>query len=97
MDIKLVDRWDDLSGEGNEKYMTFELDDYGKCDVKVKEDGFYYVMYSGNGYEVYRDAADDGYRDLTDDEQEVVFQLVKDQLDTETELDMEVNKYEKDR
>ena len=86
MDIKLISRWDDWSGEGNEKYMTFELDDYGKCDVKVKEDGFYYVMYSGNGYEVYKDA-DDGYRDLTDEEKDTVFQLVEDQLNAEMELD----------
>ena len=85
MDIKLISRWDMQSGEGNEKYMTFELDDYGKCDVKVKENGFYYVMYSGNGYEVYEDA-DDGYRDLTEDEKDEVFQLVEEQLDAEKEV-----------
>jgi hypothetical protein len=86
MDIKLIARWDDLSGEGNEKYMTFELDDYGMCDVKVKEDGYMYIMYSGNGYEVYRDA-DDGYRDCTEDEKETVYNLAEEQLEVEMMMD----------
>lgn len=81
MDIKLVDRWDDR----NDKYMVYELDDYGKCTVKVKEDGYYYVMDNEDGYEVYSDT-DDGYRDLTEDEKDEVFQLVEEQLDAEKEV-----------
>ena len=84
--MELYDRWDDWSSEGNERYITIELDDYGKVDLKRKENGFMYVMNCGNGFEVYRDA-DDGYRFLTKDEEDEVMDFAEEQFRIEAELD----------
>jgi hypothetical protein len=86
MEINLVDRWDNESSEGLERYMTYELSDYGKTDVKVKEDGKVVILYSW-GYQVYNDKSQ-GYRDLTDDETEMVVDLAEEQAEAERRISL---------
>ena len=85
MALTIIDRWDEDSSEGHERYATVEFDDYSKVDVKTKEDGFAYVMCCGNGYEVYQDT-DDGFRDLTSDETDEVLDFVAEWLERESEV-----------
>ena len=76
MKMNIIDEWREISSEGLERYMTVELIGLGKCDVKLKENGFMYVMESGNGGELYVDI-DTGIRNLTKDEYDNVITFAK--------------------
>ena len=75
MGIKIVNRWENTSSEGEERYVTLQLSDGGKVDVKIKNNGFICMMLSGNGYEVYKDT-DNGYRDCTNAEAKTIFNMI---------------------
>lgn len=81
MEFELIDRWD----SNGEEYITYEMDDYSRVDVKRTEDGFIYVMECNNGYEVYGTGLE-GYRNLTEDERNMVLQTAGEQFEVEAEL-----------
>lgn len=87
--MEVVDRWDDISGEGYERYLTIELDNYDRVDVKRKEDGFTYIMQCANGYEVYKPEGNEdgiGYRYLDESEQDEVMDVALDFFNEEDRI-----------
>ena len=87
MNIKLIDRWDDI--EGN-KYLTLDIGNNEWVDVKrsIEDDGWYtYIMDCENGYEVYKDGEVNGCRHTTWDEEKEIMDFVAEQFEIETELD----------
>ena len=89
--MSTVDRWSDWSSEGNEEYMTVEFvvvdgDKIERVDIKHKEDGFTYVMDCHNGYPVYEEGSEDGYRELTTEEYEELIEFADEQFEVEAKL-----------
>lgn len=95
MDIKLIDRWDDI--EGN-KYFTLCIDDTPRrdfVDVKrsIDEDGWFnYIMDCENGYEVYKEGETNGWRHTSWEEENEIMDFVVEQVKVEREMDEDFEK-----
>lgn len=85
-DIELVDRYDFLT-EG-EQFIIVRFNEVEQCELK-KKGNFVYTLKCQNGYEVYnyKDINSTGYRNLFPDEFALVMEFVREQIETEEELD----------
>ena len=73
----LIDKWiDDASSY---KYITIGLNEEEKVDFATRPDGFSYVMFCGDGMEVYK-GTDTGVRMLTKEEEDTVWDFFEEQL-----------------
>ena len=77
--MQVINAWTEEDSEGFKTYITVEFEDKTKVDVVTKEDGFSYVMETGNGGEVYV-GADEGIRDLSEEETDMVLCFVSNYL-----------------
>lgn len=98
MEIKLVDRWDDVMGN---HYLTLDIGDNERVDVKKYLDGSLYYTYfmdCNNGLEVYKEGEDDGHRDLSEDERKELMNYIREQFEVEEEMDKNfLTGFEKER
>ena len=94
MEIKLIDRWDDI--EGN-KYLTLDIGNNDRVDVKqwFSKYGWHnYIMDCENGKEVYEAGETNGYRPVTFNERKEIIDFVEEQFKVEAELDEEFKRGE---
>ena len=89
MEIKLIDRWDDIEGK---KYLTVAFNNIREmCDIK-QNDNKIYIMHCHNGNDVYLNDSCTGHRNLMTEESEQILEFAKEQFKIERELD---NKFER--
>lgn len=93
MELKLIDRWDDIDGS---QYFTIALNETEYVDVKkclddYEDDWFTYIMDCENGKEVYIEneegsGSEIGVRFISEEEQLAVLDFVAEQCQVEEEL-----------
>ena len=99
MELKLIDRWDDIDGS---QYFTIALNETEYVDVKkyfddYEDDWFTYIMDCENGKEVYIEnkegsGSEIGIRFISEEEQLAVLDFVAEQCQIEEELDEKFRK-----